>query len=392
MTTSTSPTAPAEPAVFSRSYFWPGVLLISAVEISLVALPFMDVPWWTTQRRIFLFGFGVALTSFLAAYLIATFRYARREEAVVRQRTAELAEANRRLTELARLKDEFVALVSHELRTPMAVTKEGVCQLLDGLCGPISQEQRETLQVTLRNVDRLKALIEDLLDISKIEAGRMPITKRPFDLLELLEETSRTFAQRIQEKGLKFQTRSSVRPARLNADRDRIAQVLVYLLGNAIKFTEKGGVKVWVAEQDGQILCSVSDTGPGIAPENLSKLFQKFQQFQRAGKNGEMGTGMGLAICKGIVELHGGRIWAESRLGRGTKISFSLPKGGESGSWAGDGSRPGLLCSKSCWPLFFWWEGFRRWRWRSIWRCWLPQIPRASSGLWPSARHRWNRS
>lgn len=245
------------------------------------------------------------------------------------RRLDELAEANRRLAEAARLKDEFVALVSHELRTPMAVIKEGVCQLLDGLCGEITGDQRDTLTITLRNVDRLKFLIEDLLDISKIEAGKMPITRQPFDLQELLEDVSRTFRDRVEEKGLKLQIQPSRGPVRVNVDRERIAQVFVNLVGNAVKFTDQGKVEVSLEGRNGQILCCVSDTGPGIASENLPKLFEKFQQFQRMGKSGEMGTGLGLAVCKGIVELHGGKIWAESTPGRGCRFFFTLPVTGE---------------------------------------------------------------
>lgn len=331
-----SPTGPVAPAVskqtpesadrfVARLYFWIGLLLVAAVELGLLLGRLDEGRWGSREGRFFLFGTGVALTSFLAAYLLATYRHTSRVEKLVKERTEQMQQINRRLEEMARLKDEFVALVSHELRTPLAIMKEGVAQLLDGLCGEITEDQRGTLAMTLRNIDRLKLLIEDLLDVSKIEAGKMPILRSAFDLCAAVQEAQQSFRNRLEEKGLKIETRLPSRCVRVEADRERILQVLAHLIGNAVKFTEEGSIRIALEDRAGAVVCSVEDTGPGIAPENVSKLFEKFQQFERAGKNGEKGTGLGLAICKGIVELHGGKIWAESTPGRGCRFFFTLP-------------------------------------------------------------------
>lgn len=324
MTTSSFPTAPAAPADSkppdrsaepsqSEFHLWVGLALLGVVMLG------------GLSQRVSLLGLGISLSSFLAAYLIASHRHAVDIERLVLERTRQLEAANRRLKEMARVKDEFVALVSHELRTPLAVIREGTSQILEGIGGEITLDQRQTLQMTLKNVDRLKDLIEDLLDISKIEAGKMPVVPERFDFSELIREVRDSFLNRAAEKGLTLEARLPSQPLSVYADRERIRQALVNLIGNAIKFTDRGGVSVSLEESRGWLLCSVSDTGHGIAPEHLPRLFQKFQQFQRTRGNGEKGTGLGLAICKGIVELHGGRIQAESRVSQGTTIRFLLP-------------------------------------------------------------------
>ena len=274
-----------------------------------------------------LFGFGAALSAFLAAYLLVTHRYTQRVEKLVLQRTDELTRANERLRDLGRLKDEFVSVVSHELRTPLAVMREGISQLREGLCGGLSAPQQETLAVILRNADRLGDLIGDLLDIAKIEAGKLELQLKEVDLAVLVTEACAIFRPMVQEKGLELKVKVPAgNRMRVRADSEKLSRVLINLVGNAVKFTERGFIEVAVKE-DGRegLLCAVSDSGPGIAEENLPKLFQKFQQFSRSQKPGMKGTGLGLAICKGIVELHGGTIWAESRPNQGSRFCFRLP-------------------------------------------------------------------
>lgn len=306
---------------------WIGLVLVGAIELGLILQPLYYGNWGGLERRILLFGIGVALTSFLTAFLIGTHRYAERVERFAEERTAELTRANVRLLELGHLKDEFVALVSHELRTPLAVMREGISQILEGICGEVSANQQETLSVVLKNLDRLSDLISDMLDISKIEAGKLDLRLKTVNLADLALETCAVFQPRVRTKGLEIKVRITSREAWVRADSEKLSQVLLNLVGNAVKFTERGFVEVAV-EEDGEegVCCVVSDTGPGIAEEHLPKLFQKFQQFTRPLKSGEKGTGLGLAISKGIVELHGGKIWAESRLGQGSRFSFRLPR------------------------------------------------------------------
>ena len=307
-----------------RTHFWMGVFLAGAVGIGLSA------PAWLAARQGWdswsLWALGISLGAFLAVYFLIGLRREIEVERLVEQRTAELAEANRKLHELARLKDEFVAQVSHELRTPMAIIREGISQVLEEICGGITQEQRGTLSVTLRNMDRLGRLIEDLLDLSKIEAGKLPLERKEFDLVSLTREITQAFLSRIQERGLNLKTRLPDQRILVSADRDKVTQVFTNLISNALKFTEDGFIEVSIEDGANAVCCSVTDTGPGIEPGQLDRLFQKFEQLVRLQMAGEKGTGLGLAICKGIVELHGGRIWAESAPQRGTRFTFTLPK------------------------------------------------------------------
>ncbi|MBI1953907.1 MAG: HAMP domain-containing histidine kinase [Candidatus Omnitrophica bacterium] len=319
-----SPTAPPAPAVSKRTpRFWLGILLAFCTGVGLSLFAFFvrgGAESWAV------FALGVASSSFLIAYLLVDFRKTAEVKKQVVQRTLELQEANRRLKELSRLKDEFIASVSHELRTPLTVIQEGVVQVLEGICGPASPAQRQSLSIAVRNIERLRRLIEDLLDISKIETGRMVLNLETFDLREVVREAGRSFLPRIQGKGLELKIHLPEGKVALYADRDRLAQVFSNLLDNALKFTRKGFIEICVLEESRrQIACRVSDTGLGLAPEFLSKLFHKFQQAPGEAANGVKGTGLGLAISKGIVELHDGRIWAESQPGQGTRFTFTLP-------------------------------------------------------------------
>lgn len=248
-----------------------------------------------------------------------------REHGQMQKLLADLEDANQRLRQMGALRDEFVAHVSHELRTPMAIIREGIAQILEGICGQPSAAQEETLTIALRNIDRLERLIEDLLDLSKIESGKLPLTQITFDLVELARESCHTFAGPIRAKGLELRMLLPGAAVRMSADREKVGQVFSNLLDNALKFTAKGFIEVSVEERGEAVCCSIFDTGPGIAEENLPRLFRKFEQLGPGDVGVRKGTGLGLAICKGVVELHGGRIWAESAVNRGTRISFTLP-------------------------------------------------------------------
>lgn len=228
--------------------------------------------------------------------------------------------------QLEQLKDEFVSTVSHELRTPMTVIREGVSQILDGLHGDTTPAQRQFLNHALSNIDRLRRIIDDLLDISKIEAGKMEIRRDLVDLVSVAKEVCASFSVQTQKKGLDLRTSFRTDKAELYLDRDKIIQVFTNLIGNALKFTATGWIEVSVADKEQHVECRVSDTGKGIAERDLPKVFGKFQQFGRTAGQGEKGTGLGLAVSKGIVELHQGKIWVESKIDIGTKFIFTLPK------------------------------------------------------------------
>lgn len=228
--------------------------------------------------------------------------------------------------EVENLKSEFVSTVSHELRTPMTIIREGVSQILDGLLGETTEEQRQFLTITLQGIDRLNHIVSDLLDISKLESGKTQISEELIDIVAVAKAAITSFVSQVRANGIQIRTFFPAEHVELYADREKISQVFKNLIGNALKFTAKGQIDIAVAEEGNVVECSVSDTGKGIASEDLPKVFDKFQQFGRTAGPGEKGTGLGLAICKGIVELHRGKIWAQSELGKGTKFTFVLPK------------------------------------------------------------------
>lgn len=228
--------------------------------------------------------------------------------------------------EIDKMKTDFISTVSHEIRTPLTTIREGVSQALDGILGEVTEKQREVFSIVLEDSDRLKRIIDNLLDISKIEAGKVELRKELTDIVEVVKGIASAFALQSQERGLKLSAYFSKARLKLYVDKDRLIQVFTNLVGNALKFTAHGAIDISVFDREDKVECSVSDTGRGISKEDLPRLFSKFQQFGRAHGPGEMGTGLGLSISKGIVELHKGKIWAESELNKGTKISFSLPK------------------------------------------------------------------
>ena len=229
---------------------------------------------------------------------------------------------------IERLKDEFIGTVSHEIRTPLSITKEGVSLILDKVPGPINEQQARILTISKSNIDRLARIINSLLDISKIESGRMGNRWEAFEIIVVIRQVISAFELKLGEKGLALRADLPKNTITIHGDMDAITQLLTNLIANAVKFTDKGFIDVAVKDRGANVEISVSDTGVGIAEENMPKLFEKFQQFGRVSGPGEKGTGLGLAIAKGIVDMHRGKIWAESEFGKGTKITFTIPKNG----------------------------------------------------------------
>lgn len=227
--------------------------------------------------------------------------------------------------EMDKLKDEFVSMVSHELRTPLSIIKEGVNLVLDGIPGAINSEQAKVLGSTKRNIDRLVRIINNLLDISKIEAGKLEMSRRTCDVSDVIRQAVSSFSARAGDRRLKLEAGMPDCPIVAEVDPDMIAQVVSNLIDNAIKFTDEGKVSVTLKRSESGIEISVEDTGIGIAKEDMGKLFGKFQQFSRSRDSGEKGTGLGLSIAKGMIEMHGGRMWAESKPGAGTIMKVAIP-------------------------------------------------------------------
>jgi len=246
--------------------------------------------------------------------------------AVERKRMEEtLRLASEDLTRLSGLKDEFLSTVSHELRTPLAITREGISLVLDGVPGKINDKQHKVLTTAQHNIDRLARLINELLDMSKLEAGKVELHRDRIDLAELLTHVTSAFEPKARAKDLVVKVDAPHAGLAVYADADKITQVLTNLLSNALQFTTQGQITLSARARGEEIVCQVADTGKGIEQEDLPKVFSKFQQFGRTPGAGEKGTGLGLAITKGLIDLHHGTIQVDSEIDKGTTFTFTLP-------------------------------------------------------------------
>jgi two-component system, NtrC family, sensor kinase len=243
---------------------------------------------------------------------------------------AELDEKSRELEAASRHKSEFLANMSHELRTPLNAIL-GFSQLLrERVFGELNEKQEEYLDDILGSANHLLALINDILDLSKVEAGQIELRVAPFSLREALERGVVMVRERATKDGVQVAVTDLPEIDTVVGDERRVRQVIFNLLSNAVKFTPVGGeVDVRAVQVNGEIRIAVSDTGPGIALEDHDRIFEEFQQTE-AGAAQREGTGLGLALSKRLVELHGGRIWVDSELGRGSTFVFTLPRASSS--------------------------------------------------------------
>lgn len=228
--------------------------------------------------------------------------------------------------EADRAKSEFVSTVSHELRTPMTAIKGYTDLLYSGAAGPINAEQRRFLSTIKSNTDRLTALINDLLDISRMETGRVRFEPRPLQIGGVIADVVNVLAGQAEAKQQRLSYDIAAGLPDIMGDRDRLNQVLTNLIGNAIRYTPEGGeivVRAYPVEK--AVRVDVQDTGIGIAPEDLSHIFERFYRADHPLVQETRGTGLGLYIVKMFVEMHGGRIWVESELGKGSTFTFILP-------------------------------------------------------------------
>jgi signal transduction histidine kinase len=248
-------------------------------------------------------------------------------ERKVSERTAELMVANQRLAELDNMKSDFVSNVSHELRTPLTAIKGSTDNMIDGLTGQLNEKQVRYLTRIKSNTDRLARLINELLDLSRIEAGRIDLKPTDLSVVSLTKEAAENLRPMATEKLVSLEVASADTSVTAWADRDKVTQVLMNIIGNAIKFTPPHGRVIVSVERNGAgwVQISVADTGPGIPAEEANKIFAKFYQVAQGGNQKTKGTGLGLAISKALVEMHGGGLWVKSEVGRGSVFSFTLP-------------------------------------------------------------------
>ncbi|HEY0602157.1 MAG TPA: ATP-binding protein, partial [Herpetosiphonaceae bacterium] len=253
-------------------------------------------------------------------------------EQTVRERTADLAEAMQQAQEARaaaeqanELKTQFLANMSHELRTPLNSIINFTRILMVGMRGPVTESQVDYLNRVRSSGEHLLGLINDILDLSKIEAGKMELFKEPISIGDVVHSVMSSAAGLTKSKPIELHHEIEPDLPTIEVDRTRIRQVLLNLLSNAAKFTDEGSITVRVTQQDSQVLISVRDTGIGIAPEHQALIFEEFRQVEGDSNRRYEGTGLGLAICRKLIELHGGRIWVESAAGAGSTFFFTLP-------------------------------------------------------------------
>lgn len=228
----------------------------------------------------------------------------------------------RSMKELDRLKSIFLASVSHELRTPLTSILGFTRMILKGQAGEINEEQRKALKIILNSANHLHELIDDAIDVNKIEADRLDIRKDRYNLVEEILNLNETFSIAVEEKGLEFFIDTPEMLTVFN-DKKRVNQILVNLIGNAIKFTEKGKISIIIQKSNGNVEISVKDTGPGIKKEDFEKLFKPFSRIIVPGKFKE-GTGLGLYLSQKLANLLGGELFVESEFGKGSTFKLIL--------------------------------------------------------------------
>jgi len=228
--------------------------------------------------------------------------------------------------ELDALKANFVANVSHELRTPLVGIEKSVTLILSKAAGVLTENQEQLLSIAQRNLKRLTLLINDLLDLSKLEAGKMDIRRQPSSISKVIDESMENLYTWANTKGIKLEKHVQNSLPEVNVDPNRITQVLTNLIGNSIKFTPKDGtISIGACLNNNALEVTVQDTGIGIPREAIGKIFDKFYQVGERTPSDISGTGIGLSVSKEIVEQHGGRIWAESQHNAGAKFIFTIP-------------------------------------------------------------------
>ncbi|MEP7057483.1 MAG: ATP-binding protein [Caldimonas sp.] len=248
-----------------------------------------------------------------------------RLDRIQRDAAGELGRLNVRLEQASRAKSEFLANMSHELRTPLNAILGFTEMMVDGLYGELPHELKEPLDDVQVNGKHLLRLINEVLDLAKIEAGRMELALSEYSVTDIVGSVRTSLRSLAEEKGLGFSTDvpDDLPPAR--GDGGRLTQCLMNLAGNALKFTRRGAVRIGVVLKGDELIYRVSDTGIGIPPEELQNVFAEFRQVDATVTRQFGGTGLGLSISKKFVEMHGGHIWVESKVGEGSTFFFSVP-------------------------------------------------------------------
>jgi signal transduction histidine kinase len=278
--------------------------------------------YWNSLVR---FGFFIIVSTILTRL--------KKSLETTRARTVDLALSYASLDKARKeqliIKDQLISHVSHELRTPLNSVHQFLTILLDGVAGEMGGEQKDYLQIALKNVNQLNKMIDDLLEGTRIDSGKLQLMPEPMRVQVVLDDLVQTLNSLFSREEISLTTEIDPHLPAIHADPDRVRQVLLNLLDNAVKFTPEGGavkVKAEVYRRDPAFVCvSVSDTGPGIRPEVQDKLFQRLSQIEDFHRESRRGLGLGLYICREIISRHGGEIWVTSQPGAGSTFSFTLP-------------------------------------------------------------------
>ncbi len=266
---------------------------------------------------------GTALLGFLLAFslVLNSLQISFRKQ---QQQVITTQKVNNEIQKFADMQSQFVSTVSHELKNPLGVIRESMELILDKIAGDVSGEQREILEIGKRSTERLIRLVGDLLDLSKIEAGKMKLRQEDMDLGILVTEVLKLYAKEISKKRITLRQEIPPNVGLLVGDRDALIRVVINLVNNAIKYTPEGeSISIHLSGSSREVRFEIADTGPGIPKESFAKMFNK---YERVAAEKQEGTGLGLAISKDIIELHRGKIWVESEAGKGSRFIFTLPR------------------------------------------------------------------
>ncbi|MFW5746039.1 MAG: sensor histidine kinase [Nanoarchaeota archaeon] len=274
--------------------------------------------------------YDVTQEHFLNQQLRDTQERAKRQlEQKVRMATSELVDANKELMRLNKVKSEFVSIISHELRTPLTSIKGYIQLILSGKLGTINDKQKDSLHIVSEESDRLARLINDVLDLSKLESGKSTLNITKVDMHELVMQVQQIIAPQADKKDIELSSNcedTSMCRRKVAADAEKLKQVLINLLNNAVKFTPEGGdVRLNILDKKDKVRIEVIDTGIGISSEDVAHLFDPFYQVEEHLTRNAQGSGLGLAITKHIVDLHHGSIDIKSTVGKGTTITVAIP-------------------------------------------------------------------
>lgn len=251
-------------------------------------------------------------------------------ESKIHDRTKQLAVALEEVKKVSKMKSDFISAVSHELRTPLTSIKGYASILITGKIGEIPQQVKERLEKINKHSDNLVKMINDLLDISRIESGRVEMKLAQYSISSIIENVLDILTPQIKEKGIQLKTPIDPNAPEVTVDLSQFERVFINLLGNAIKFTPPNGtITLGVRMDNNKILFSVADTGIGIKEEDIPKLFHEFYRVENEINQNVKGTGLGLALARNIVEAHGGKIWVISKVNEGTTFYFTLPVSGK---------------------------------------------------------------